>query len=249
MSSKAKALRIDVRRQDGPGLPPRWETYRRDTIALTTVAELLDVLRREPVTADGARVAPIVWASGCTFPVCGSCAMLINGRAGLACATALSEAAKKGRITLAPLSKFSVRRDLWVDTSRMAKSTERLAAWHDPDATPAPRTSALRAALSRCTDCGCCVEACPETGGDNASVDAFVGAAALAAAHSAALLDPKPSRTHALLMPGGIDDCGRAENCVSVCPEAIPLDDAIGAVARDASRMWWRAPFGQRRQK
>ena len=241
MSDKLETLRIDVRRQDGPGLPARWESYRRDARALTTVADLLDALTREPKTADGKRVAPIVWASACTFPLCGGCAMLINGVADLACATPLSEAGKKGRITLAPLSKFQVRRDLWVDRSRMAADAAQLVAWHDPDVEPAGRVGGKRSALSRCTECGCCVEACPETGAERP----FVGAAALAAAYNAAQLAPSPTRTRALLTPGGIDDCGRAENCLNVCPEAIPLDEAIGACARDASRLWWRSLLGR----
>jgi succinate dehydrogenase / fumarate reductase iron-sulfur subunit len=240
MSDKLESLRIEVQRQDGPGMPPRWESYRRDARKLTTVADLLDSLTDDPTTTEGKRVAPIVWASACTFPVCGSCAMLVNGRAALACATKLSEVGNKGRLRLAPLSKFPLYRDLWVDTSRMASAAKRLVDWHEPPEQEIPTGPALRAALSRCTDCGCCVEACPETSPQRA----FVGPAAIAAAHSAALLEPKPARIRALLMPGGIDDCGRSESCVEVCPEGIPLDESLGWASRAASRMWWRTLFG-----
>jgi succinate dehydrogenase / fumarate reductase iron-sulfur subunit len=39
-------------------------------------------------------------------------------------------------------------------------------------------------------------------------------------------------RLDALMGPGGVADCGNAQNCVRVCPKEIPLTDAIAAVGR-----------------
>ena len=39
-------------------------------------------------------------------------------------------------------------------------------------------------------------------------------------------------RLDALMGPGGINDCGNAQNCVKVCPKEIPLTESIAAMGR-----------------
>jgi succinate dehydrogenase / fumarate reductase iron-sulfur subunit len=39
-------------------------------------------------------------------------------------------------------------------------------------------------------------------------------------------------RLDLLLGPGGINDCGNAQNCVKVCPKEIPLTESIAAIGR-----------------
>jgi succinate dehydrogenase / fumarate reductase iron-sulfur subunit len=34
---------------------------------------------------------------------------------------------------------------------------------------------------------------------------------------------------------GGVEDCGKAQNCVEVCPMEIPLVDSIQKVARQTT--------------
>ena len=45
----------------------------------------------------------------------------------------------------------------------------------------------------------------------------------------------KRKRLYEMMKPGGISDCGNAQNCVRVCPKNIPITDAIAAVGRDVS--------------
>jgi len=44
------------------------------------------------------------------------------------------------------------------------------------------------------------------------------------------------------MAPGGITDCGNAQNCVKVCPKDIPLTDSIAKAGRQttlyAIRRW-----------
>jgi succinate dehydrogenase / fumarate reductase iron-sulfur subunit len=40
--------------------------------------------------------------------------------------------------------------------------------------------------------------------------------------------------------PGGIADCGNAQNCVEICPKEIPLTDAIAEVGRQTTGKWFR---------
>ena len=50
----------------------------------------------------------------------------------------------------------------------------------------------------------------------------------------------REERLHAIMGPGGITDCGNAQNCVKVCPKDIPLTDAIARVGRQATFQWLR---------
>jgi succinate dehydrogenase / fumarate reductase iron-sulfur subunit len=42
----------------------------------------------------------------------------------------------------------------------------------------------------------------------------------------------KAERLEVLMGPGGVNDCGNAQNCVKVCPKHIPLTESIAAVGR-----------------
>ena len=83
--------------------------------------------------------------------------------------------------------------------------------------------------------CGCCLEACPQFQKDND----FIGPQAIAQAYYFNLHETgkefKPDRLDALMGPGGITDCGNAQNCVKVCPKEIPLTDAIAQIGRQTT--------------
>ncbi len=168
-------------------------------------------------------------------------------------------------IVLEPMSKFPVIRDLAVDRSRMFNSLKKVHAWipvagyHDQG--PGPRYSAddqdEMYPLSRCMTCGCCLEVCPQyeqievlrDAGESdpdfaerksdAHEGAFLGAAAISQAvlfntHPIGKLT-KRERLEALMAPGGITDCGNAQNCVKVCPKEIPLTRSIAQAGRQTS--------------
>jgi len=247
---------VRIRRQDGPDRPGtrRWEQFEVDRKGATTVAHLLDRINLQPVTRGGDAVEPIAWESSCTWPTCGSCAMVINGCAALACDTAIDAVRdKRNTVTLEPLSKFPLRRDLWVDQSEMDRARTRLQGWLEPqddDELPAETEARRRERLAhaRCTSCGCCLEACPEyrLGG------AYGGAAAIGHAHHALLFRPRDGldRLEALLGPSSIVGCGRAHNCVAQCSHDVPLDDALAQISRKTTGHWlkhlWRRPKGSR---
>ena len=86
--------------------------------------------------------------------------------------------------------------------------------------------------LSRCISCGCCLEACPQYTPTNQ----FIGAAVISQVRlfndhpiGSALKD---ERLEILMGEGGVADCGKAGNCVEVCPKQIPLLESIAAVQR-----------------
>ena len=170
-------------------------------------------------------------------------------------------------IELRPMSKFPVVRDLCVDRSRLFRALERVKAWvpvddsydHGPGPRVSPEEQEDAYPLSQCMSCGCCLEACPQytkinlTQRDDESDDAFekrkneaydsgfVGAHAVS---QTMLFNSHPigkmitdERLEAVTSQGGIQMCGNAQNCVSVCPKHIPLTRSIARAGR-AATIW-----------
>jgi succinate dehydrogenase / fumarate reductase iron-sulfur subunit len=144
-------------------------------------------------------------------------------------------------ISVEPLSKFPIVRDLQVDRSVLFENLKAVKAWVPLDGTydlgSGPRMSPVqqewRYPLSRCISCCCCMEACPQFNEQTG----FVGAATIAQVKlfndhptGAAL---KQDRLRALMGDGGIQECGFAQNCVEVCPKDIPLTRSIADTGRE----------------
>ncbi|MFO0492743.1 MAG: succinate dehydrogenase iron-sulfur subunit, partial [bacterium] len=201
------------------------------------------------VTTDGTRTVPVVWDSGCLEEVCGSCTMVINGKVRQSCSCLLDAIAPNEGdvVTLEPMSKFPVVRDLWVDRSRLFHNLARVKAWVPLDGTynlgsgprETPQDQETRYVLSTCMSCGCCLEACPQFNKEEKPADwdhAFIGAHAISQArlfntHGTGR-ELAPQRLEVLAGRGGVNDCGNAQNCVKVCPKKIPLTESIAAIGR-----------------
>ncbi|MBN9684809.1 MULTISPECIES: succinate dehydrogenase iron-sulfur subunit [unclassified Corallococcus] len=241
VSSKTIAFRIW--RQDDPNKPGHFEEFKVPYTKGANVISCLMEIQRNPVTVEGKKVAPVVWDSACLEEVCGSCAMNINGRVRMACSALVDKLQQP--ITLEPMKKFPVVRDLTVDRDRMFESLKRVKGWVPVDGTynlgPGPRQSqkdqSVMYVLSTCITCGSCLEACPQVTLDND----FIGAAPISQArlfnmHPTGKLNAE-ERTRALMGPGGIQDCGKAQNCVKVCPKEIPLTTSIAVMNREVSKL------------
>jgi succinate dehydrogenase / fumarate reductase iron-sulfur subunit len=224
---------------------PFWQDFEIQWQPHMNVISALMEIQKHPVTAKGEKTTPVVWECVCLEEVCGSCSMLINGRVRQSCSAMVDAIAPNGEpIELRPMTKFPVVRDLVVDRSRMFEDLKRVHAWIMLDGThdlgPGPRQSQenQEAAypLSRCMTCGCCLEACPQI---NAASD-FVGPAAISQVR---LFNLHPSgamhageRLDAVMGEGGLEGCGKAQNCSAVCPKEIPLVDSIASVGADATK-------------
>lgn len=240
----SKNIVIRIRRQDGPDKPSRWEEFSVPWRANMNIISCLQYIAANPTTTEGKATTTPVWDSGCLEEVCGACTMVINGKVRQSCSALVDKLGNPGEpITLEPMTKFPIVRDLWVDRSRLFNDLKKVKAWVPIDGTydlgagpPIPQAlQEERYPLSRCISCGCCLEACPQY----TPVNQFVGAAVISQARlfndhptGAAL---KGERLDALMEEGGVADCGKAGNCVEVCPKQIPLLESIAAVQRQAT--------------
>ena len=242
-ASPPRRLQFDIFRHDprDPASAPRVQRYELDEapgmtlfIALTQVRETFD--------------PGLSFDFVCRAGVCGSCAMLVNGRPGLACRTLT--AALPANIRLYPLPGFALIADLSVDTgSWMRGMSERLQAWvHsadevDVDALEAPMDPDLAESLyelDRCIECGCCVAAC----GTAQMKPDFVAAVGLNKI-ARLRLDPRDVRGDVDFYElvgddSGVFGCMSLLGCHDVCPKELPLQTQLAHLRRAMLRQGLR---------
>jgi succinate dehydrogenase / fumarate reductase iron-sulfur subunit len=234
---------VKVKRQDAPGEDSYWEEFEVEDEGNMNVISCLMAIQRNPTNINGEVTTPVVWDQACLEEVCGSCTMVINGRVRQSCSALCNDETVGREITLEPMRKFPVVRDLIVDRQRMFESLKKVKAWVPIDGTydmgPGPKISpeaqGENYVMSTCMTCGCCLDACPQV---NEHSD-FIGAAAISQAR---LFNAHPTgqmiateRLEALMDDGGVHECGNAQNCVQVCPKEIPLTTSIAEMARQIS--------------
>jgi succinate dehydrogenase / fumarate reductase, iron-sulfur subunit len=234
--ANSKTVIIKIKRQLTPEARPTWEEFEIQYRPNMNVTSALMDIAANPVTRDGKKTTPVTYDSNCLEEVCGSCAMVINGRARMACSALLDQLEKP--IRLEPLTKFPLVRDLAVDRSVIFENLKKVKAWVPIDGTydlgsgprVSPEAQEESYPLSRCISCCCCMEACPQFNEDTG----FVGAATISQVR---LFNTHPTgaklkreRLAALMGDGGIQECGYAQNCVEICPKDIPLTKSISEV-------------------
>jgi len=235
---------LRIRRQDAPGKPAYVQEFSIPYRPNMNIISCLQYVAAHPVTTDGTQTTTPVWDSGCLEEVCGACTMVINGKTRQACSALVDKLGAPGEpITLEPMGKFPLVRDLFVDRQRLFNDLKKTKCWVPIDGTydlgPGPAVSQelqdQRYPLSRCISCGCCLEACPQY----TPANQFVGAAVISQVR---LFNDHPignalkdQRLDVLMGDGGVADCGKAGNCVEVCPKEIPLLESIAAVQRQAT--------------
>lgn len=214
---------------------PYMQDYEIDLIE--TDHMLLDVilrLKRQDNT--------LTFRKSCREGVCGSDAMNINGRNGLACITPLRQL--KQPVVLRPLPSFPIIRDLVVDMTNFFKQYHSISPYLI-NAQPPPEKERLQSPEDRdklngayeCIMCGCCSSQCPSFWWNP---DKFVGPAGLIQAYRF-IVDSRDCATEARL--DDLNDayrlfrCRTIMNCAEVCPKGLEPSHAIEEIRLKMSKI------------
>ena len=222
-------MRLSIYRYDpDKDARPRMQDY--DVALEPTDQMLLDALVRAKTLDDS-----ISFRRSCREGVCGSDAMNINGKNGLACTTKLVEL--KEPVVLRPLPGLPVIRDLIVDMSQFFKQYHSIKPYLVNDSPP-PEGERLQSpeqrdelnGLYECILCACCTTACPSFWWNP---DKYVGPAGLLQAYRF-IADSRDQATNERLDdlndPYRLFRCRSIMNCVDVCPKGLNPNRAINKI-------------------
>lgn len=217
---------IEILRQADPASAPYRQTIAFEAQPGDTVATLLTRLNTAPDLCDtnGKPVGKIHWQCSCLQKKCGACAMRINGTPRLACDTKLV-AFKDGKLQLEPLRKFPTVRDLTVDRTVMMDNLKAIHNWLEQNARHAKKAADLSYDASRCLQCGCCLEVCPNFSADGS----FYGAAAFVPVSRvlSQLTKDKPQALSALYKKNIYGGCSKSLSCHNICPAEIDVEQKL----------------------
>jgi len=228
-------LNLKVWRQAGPDTEGRFETYEmRDVSPEMSFLELFDILN-DQLTAQG--VEPVAFDHDCREGICGSCAMMIDGRAhgpetGTAtCQLHLRKLQDGATVTVEPWRSggFPLIKDLAVNRSALDRIVEAggyitapTGSARDANEILVPKESADAAMdAAACIGCGACVAACP-----NSAAQLFTAAKY---SHLSLLPQGQPERYTRVVgmveeMERYFGSCTLHGECEKACPKEISID-------------------------
>jgi succinate dehydrogenase / fumarate reductase iron-sulfur subunit len=166
--------------------------------------------------------------------MCGSCALVVNGREMLACKTSVAQIPRGLEITLRPLNHFPVIKDLMVDMSPLSRQFQESLAFFEPlepaaepaRIPPRARERSEASQASDCIACGCCVSSCTQC-----QHESFAGPAALLRSFSLltdsrdGIFQPRLERSLA-----SCAECRTELNCTEACPKGLSGTQAIKGI-------------------
>jgi succinate dehydrogenase / fumarate reductase iron-sulfur subunit len=215
-----RILRYDPERDE----KPHWDRYNVESEPMDRV---LDLLHRVKWEHDGR----LTFRRSCAHGVCGSDAMMINGRNRLACKIRVDQLGKK--ISVAPLPGLPVIKDLVVDMDDFFAKYRSVKPFLQADDAP-PERERLQSAdereryddTTKCILCAACTSSCPSFWAQ----PSYVGPAAIVNAHRFIFDsrdDHAEERLEILADKDGVWRCRTIFNCVDACPRGINITQAI----------------------
>ena len=206
---------------------PYMQTYVLDTVepGMMLLQALLELKRQDE---------SLTFRRSCGEGVCGSDAMNINGRNGLACITPLQDLQQP--VQIRPVPGMPVIRDLVVDLSQFYEQYRKVKPLTVRDPEPeveykqSPQERDQLDGLYECILCACCSTACPSYWWNP---DKFLGPAALLQAWRF-IADSRDQATEERLDnlegPYRLFRCHTIMNCADVCPKGLNPTKAIGHI-------------------
>jgi succinate dehydrogenase / fumarate reductase iron-sulfur subunit len=226
MEVQLRILRFDPERDE----LPHWEEY---AVPAEPSDRVLDLLHHVKWYQDGT----LTFRRSCAHGVCGSDAMLINGRNRLACEYLVKDGGRQ--ISVEPVRGSRVVKDLLIDLDGFWEKYRSVMPYLVNDEVPedgkerrqTPDELERFEDTSKCILCGACTTACPSFW---ANPD-YVGPAAIVNAHRF-IFDSRDHATEERLEimadADGVWRCRTIFNCVEACPRGINITRAIMEVTR-----------------
>ena len=197
---------------------------------------LLDALMDITRNIDGS----LGFRKSCAHGVCGSDAMIINGKEGLACKTLFQDVIEgdKGVVKLQPLNNLPVQKDLMVDQTEFLEKFRKVKPFFVPKEEVEEKEHLQSQAErdlfddgTKCINCASCYSACPVLK-DNPD---FLGPAALV--HAARFIfdsreEGLAARIDILDQPNGVWACENHFDCTKACPREIKITKLINQTKR-----------------
>ena len=231
-----RMLKISILRYNpaDPASVPHMQTFECEEADSMTLFILLNELRdhQDPT---------LQFDFVCRAGICGSCAMLINGKPGLACRTLTRDLPTE--FTLAPLPAFELIGDLSVNTGKwMRNMSERMETWvhmkseeidlRKKEEPMDPQLAEDIYLLDRCVECGCCIAGC----GTVRLRPDFAGGVAINKI-ARFRLDPRDTRNDGDFYDvigddSGVFGCMSLLACHDFCPKDLPLKTQIAFIRR-----------------
>ncbi len=222
MKVDLRILRFDPDRDKAP----HWETYALDVDPMDRVLDLLHRVKWE-------QDSTLTFRRSCGHGICGSDAMMINGRNRLACKIRVDQLGR-GRISVAPLPGLPVVKDLVVDMDGFFEKYRSVHPYLVTVEKPAPPRERRQSPEDRarfddttkCILCGACTSSCPSFW----AKPEYVGPAAIVNAHRF-VFDSRDQgadeRLQILADKDGVWRCRTIFNCTDACPRGIKITQAI----------------------
>ena len=233
MNTKQRKFNIFRYNPGTPEIKPFMQEYTIEELPGMTIFTALNKIREEQDPS-------LMFDFVCRAAICGSCAMVINGKPRLACKTLASDL--KGTITLMPLPVFKLIGDLSIDTGTWFRQLSlKTKAWihTNQDFNPEANEDRMdnRTALEiyeaePCIECGCCISGCVTA---NIRED-FLGAAGINRV-ARFMVDPRDERTpkqyfDIMGSDEGAFGCMALMACEDNCPMQLPLQSQLSFVRR-----------------
>jgi fumarate reductase iron-sulfur subunit len=228
-------LAVDIWRGTESG---QFQVFTLARRAHQTVLDVVTEIQRE-------QDATLSYRFACRVGMCGSCAMVVNGRPRWTCRTRVNDVIGEGeRLRLEPLRNFAVVKDLAVEMTQFFDKWKQAQGYFEPGAQPAedfatvpPATPERRAADAgiECIGCGVCYSACDVVAWDKD----YLGPAALNRAWTLVndVRDQGASaRLAAVSGSSGCQACHTHMSCTQFCPKAIAPTYAIAGLKRAVLR-------------
>ncbi|WP_298837114.1 2Fe-2S iron-sulfur cluster-binding protein [uncultured Roseobacter sp.] len=238
MPEEAEKLEVSVWRGGADGA---YETFQVPAYENQTI---LDVVSWIQQYAD----PTLTYRFACRVGMCGSCAMMVNGRPRWTCRTHIRTVVQDGAVQVGPLRNLPVIKDLAADMDPFFDKWVAAGGVHSPSATrhdpmeaidPQETDRAEASAGIECINCSVCYAACDTVAGN----PDYLGPAALQRAwtlYNDAKHDDRVNILDAVSGNGGCHNCHSMGSCTVYCPNELDPMSAIAGLKRETTRNFFR---------